>query len=83
MGVDEKYLRDYALLNALHPGSVPYREEEVEQTDTPNFDGGARIDPNASRPKPPPLQRPSELGPGWREVELEDGCDLFFGGLGR
>jgi hypothetical protein len=84
VGVGEKYLRDYALLNALQPGAVHYREEEVEQTDTPCFDGGVRGDAfDAPRANPPPIQRPSDLGPGWREYEIEDGAELLFGQLGE
>jgi hypothetical protein len=77
-----KYLRDYAVLNALHPGTVPYRDEEVEQTDTPRFDGGVRGDAfDAPRPTPPLSGGPSDLGSGWRELEIEDGADLLFGHL--
>ena len=86
MRATEKYSRNYALLNAMHPGTVPYGEDEVEQTDTPRFDGGVRGDAlNAPRPEPPLRRRPQayrEPG-GWHTVELKDGADLFFGQLGE
>jgi hypothetical protein len=76
--VTEKYLRDYAVLNALHPGTVPYRDEEVEQTDTPDFDGGARIDPTPRRKTRTEWALDGVIGPlprdepGWPvEYELE------------
>jgi hypothetical protein len=68
-------------------------DDVIEGTDTPNFDGGARIHYNA------PLLTPGEarlanannglFGPfpsdelGWVEYEIEDGADLFFGQLGE
>ena len=87
MGASEKHLRDAALLNAMHPGTVPYREDELEQTDTPRFDGGVRGVAPAHRSDPtlrPLLQRRAYREPGgWHAVELEDGADLFFGQLGE
>lgn len=84
MRATEKYLRDYALLNALHPGTVPYREDEVEQTDTPRFDGGPRIDPDATRPRTrTELALDGVFGPfpsnepGWVEYEIENGAELL------
>jgi hypothetical protein len=80
VGVDEKYLRDYALLNALHPGTVPYREDEVEQTDTPRFDGGVRGE-RPPRHIEPPWGPSEDLGPAWREYEIENGAELLFPSL--
>ena len=84
MRATEEYLRDYALLNALHPGTVPYREDEVEQTDTPRFDGGPRIDPDATRPRTrTELALDRVFGPfprdepGWVEYEIENGAELL------
>ncbi len=83
---DSLHLRDFALLNAMHPGAVLHREEEVDQTDPPNFDGGVRGDAfNAPRPEPSLRRRPQtyrEPG-GWHTFEIEDGAELFFGQLGE
>jgi hypothetical protein len=87
VGASEKHLRDSALLNAMHPGTVPYREQELEQTDTPSFDSGVPGVAPAHRPDPtlrPLLQRRPYREPGgWYTLELEDGADLFFGHLGE
>jgi hypothetical protein len=81
--VNEKRIRDAAVLGALH--GIVFEDEVEQPTDRPpRFDGGVRGDAfNAPRPEPPPFEGPSDLGPGWREVEIEDGADLFFGELGE
>jgi hypothetical protein len=77
--IDEKRIRDAAVLGALH-GIV--FEDDVEMTNTPCFDGGVRGERPPRHVEPP--RGPSEdLGPAWREYELEDGADLFFGQLGE
>jgi hypothetical protein len=86
----DKQLRDYAVLNTLHPGSVP--DPTVEETDTPSFDGGARAGPDASRLTPGEVRIAIALrrvsGPhasaerGWVEYEIGDGAEMFFGKLG-
>jgi hypothetical protein len=47
--VDRKEQRDRAVLGALH--GIVFPDDEVEQTDRPKFDGGARTD---FMPRPEP-----------------------------
>jgi hypothetical protein len=72
--MDEKKSRDRALLGALHPGVI---EDLVEVRDTPDFDAGVRIDPQAER-GPQPQSYPTTEPDGWRETEIEDGAALLF-----
>jgi hypothetical protein len=76
--VNEERIRDAAVLGDLH-GIV--FEDEVEKTDTPNFDGGPRGELPPRHVEPP--WELSDLGPTWREYEIEDGARLFFGQLGE
>jgi hypothetical protein len=78
--VNDKQLRDYMVLNALHPGAV--FDPTVESTDTPSFDGGARFDPDVSRLSLAERRAATALRgvygpaasnePGWVEYEIED-----------
>jgi hypothetical protein len=89
--VNPKRLCDAAVLRALH-GIEVGSEDEVKQTDTPNFDGGPRIDYNARSLTPGDARHANAVkgvfGPfpsgerGWVEYEIEGGADLFFGRLG-
>jgi hypothetical protein len=81
--VNEKRIRDAVVLGALH--GIVFEDEVEQPTDRPpQFDGGVRGNSfNAPRPGPPPFEVPSDLGPAWREYEIEDGARLFFGRLGE
>jgi hypothetical protein len=73
--------QDAGVRGALH-GIV--LEDEVEQTDTPRFDGGPRIDPDATRSRTrTELALDGVFGPfpsnepGWVEYEIENGAELL------
>ena len=71
----EKQNRDQALFGPMHGIHI---DPEPKRTATPNFDGGARADPNASTGEPkrrPHVQR--EPG-GWVSMEVENGAELLF-----
>ena len=76
--MNEKQRRDAALLGPMHRIYVSDDDAEPKRTATPNFDGGARADPNASTGDPsrrPYVQR--EPG-GWVSMEVENGAELLF-----
>jgi hypothetical protein len=73
--MNEKPLRDHALLDAAHPGAL--EPAELEPLRPGGFDGGARGE--APTYRRPPVDWPSEdLGPAWRESEFD--IAEFFGG---
>jgi hypothetical protein len=75
--MSEKKNRERGVLGALHPGLI---DDVVEVMDTPDFDGGARIDPHQAERGPQPRSYPTAEPGGWRETEVEDGARLLFPG---
>jgi hypothetical protein len=73
--MSEKQMRDRVVLGALHPGLF---DDVVEVTDTPDFVGGARIDPRQAERRPQPQSYPTAEPGGWTEYEIEDGAALLF-----
>ena len=74
--MNEKRSRDRAVLGAL---GVRF-DDELETTETPDFDAGPRTDHRPYEPS----RRPTPYREGaWETIEIEDGAELFFGTPGR
>jgi len=66
---------DAALLNVLHPGTVPDPDNDLTPSGSPDFGGGVRELPE----QPPRLEWTRDPGnAAWQTVELEDGASLLF-----